>query len=256
MITTEEAMGYSELALGEACLIQSLLLPREPLRTPACEVSHMVRNFADVGGDFLDYFCLSDQKVGIYLGDVVGKGLPAAMYAALSMGMLRSVNKTGEEPAAVLKLFNVRLHVRPIPSRYCAIQYAVLDPVNLVLRLANAGLPLPLHISATGCCPVGTGGFPAGLFDFAEYDQATVQLAPGDIILFATDGLSEATDQHGHPFGAERIVDLCAKIGGGRSADVFLRSIFQGIEQFTGAKLHDDMTAVALKVGPHRRPEA
>jgi sigma-B regulation protein RsbU (phosphoserine phosphatase) len=248
VITTDEALGYSALALGEACLIQSFLLPREPLHTPTCEVSHMVRSFSDVGGDFIDYFCLSDQKLGIYLGDVVGKGLPAAMYAALSMGMLRTIHKTGEEPAAVLKLFNTRLQVRPIPSRYCAIQYAVFDPVNLVFCLANAGLPFPLHLSTSGCRPVGTGGFPAGLFEFATYDQVTIQLAPGDSILFGTDGLSEATDQHGNPFGMDRLVDLCAKIGGGCSADRLLRSIFEAIGQFTGSKQHDDMSAVALKV--------
>jgi phosphoserine phosphatase RsbU/P len=248
VITTEEALGYSELALGEACLIQSLLLPREPLHTPTCEVSHMVRSFSDVGGDFLDYFCLSDQKVGIYLGDVVGKGLPAAMYGALSMGLLRAVNKTGEEPAGVLQLFNTRLQARPIPFRYCAIQYAVFDPAKLVLCLANGGLPLPLHLSKSGCHPVGTGGFPAGLFESASYDQVTVQLAPGDSILFGTDGLSEATDQFGHPFGSDRLVRLCTRIGSGASANILLRSTFEAIEQFTGAKQHDDMTAVVLKV--------
>jgi phosphoserine phosphatase RsbU/P len=252
VITTDEALGYSQLALGEACLIQSFLLPREPLHTPTYEVSHMVRSFSDVGGDFLDYFCLSDQKLAIYLGDVVGKGLPAAMYAALSMGMLRSVNKTGEEPAAVLKLFNARLQVRPIPSRYCAIQYAVFDPLNLVFCLANAGLPLPLHLSASGCHPVGTGGLPAGIFESATYDQVTIQLAPGDSILFGTDGLSEATNQHGYPFGVDRLVDICSKIGSDGGTDILLRAVFQAIEQFTGSKQHDDMTAVALKVRSNR----
>lgn len=254
MITTDEALGYSELELREACLIQSLLLPREPLQTPVCEVSHMVRSFTEVSGDFLDYFCLSNDQVALYLGDVVGKGLPAAMYAALAMGTLRSVNKTGEEPAAVMKLFNSRLRVRPLPNRYSALQYAVFDPVSLVLRVASAGLPLPLHLSASGCRAVGTGGLPPGLFDFADYEQETIQLAPGDTVLFATDGLSEATDRHGHPFGMEGIIDFCTRIDSG-SADTLLRCIFETIEQFTGAKQHDDMTAVALKVRSHPQPQ-
>lgn len=254
MITTHEAFGYSPQELGEACLIQSMLLPREPLHTPVCEASHMVRSFTDVGGDFLDYFCLSDEKVGIFLGDVVGKGLPAAMYAALSMGMLRSVNKTGEEPADVLKVFNKRLRLRPIPSRFCAIQYAVFDPTNLVLRLANAGLPFPLHLSTSGCHPVGTGGFPVGLFETADYEQVTIQLAPGDSILFGTDGLSEATDEHGEGFGTDRLVELCTKIGSGPSANMLLRSVFETIGRHTGVHQHDDMTAVALKVRSHRQP--
>ena len=248
MITTDEALAHSQLALGEACLIQSFLLPQEPLHTPACEASHMIRSFSDVGGDFLDYFRLSDQKVGLYLGDVVGKGLPAAMYAALSMGVLRTVNKTGEEPAAVLKLFNTRLRVRPIPSRYCAVQYAVFNPDNLAFSVANAGLPLPLHLSSGACRPVGTGGLPAGLFEFVNYDQVAIQLAPGDCILLATDGLSEATDRYGNPFGMDRLVELCARIDSKCSADILLRSVFEAVEEFTGARRHDDMTAIALKV--------
>jgi phosphoserine phosphatase RsbU/P len=249
--TADEALGYSELAIGEACLIQSCLLPREPLHTTTCEVSHMVRSFSDVGGDFLDYFCLSDQRLGIYLGDVVGKGLPAAMYAAFSMGMLRTVNKTGREPADVLNIFNTRMRARPIPSRYCAIQYAVFDPVNLVLSFSNAGLPLPLHLSTSGCRLVGTGGLPAGLFELATYDQVTIQLAPGDSVLFATDGLSEATDQYGCPFGMDRLIRLSEKIGSTASADTLLGSIFGAIERFTGDEQHDDMAAVALKVRSH-----
>jgi sigma-B regulation protein RsbU (phosphoserine phosphatase) len=86
-----------------------------------------------------------------------------------------------------------------------------------------------------------------------NYDQVTVQLAPGDCILFGTDGLSEATDRYGYPFGIDRLVDLCAKIGSGRSADILLRSLFEAVEEFTGAKQQDDMTAIALKVR-HRDP--
>lgn len=256
MLSPREASGFSEIVVGEACLIQKLLLPREPLREPGFEVSYLVRTFADVGGDFLDYFFLDDRRLGIYLGDVVGKGLPAAMYAALAMGTLRSSKKTGEEPAAVLEQFNKRLLVRPIPGRYCAAQYAVFDPATLELRLANAGLPFPLHLSASGCCVLGGGGLPSGLFESVRYDQWTIQLAPGDAILFATDGLSEAFDEHGDRFGMSRLIDLCAMLDYSAS-DLFLRCVFDRIEQFAGGKQSDDMTAAVLKVHsqPLRAPE-
>jgi len=243
----ERTPGFSDLIVGEAVLIQKLLLPREPLHESNFEATYLMRTFSEVGGDFLDYFLLSDGKLGIYLGDVVGKGLPAAMYAALAAGGLRAIHKTGQEPSAVLELFNKRLRVRPIPSRYCATQYAVYDPAKLELRLANAGLPLPLHLSANGCCTVGDGGLPSGLFDGATYDQYTIQLSPGDAILFTTDGLSEARGRDGEPLDMPRLIDLCAMLDYS-SSDVFLRSVFDSIEEFTGGNPSDDMTAAILKV--------
>lgn len=119
-----------------------------------------MRTFDEVGGDFLDYFLLSDGMLGIYVCDVVGKGLPAALYAALAAGTLRSIKKTGEEPSAVLELFNKRLLVRPVPVRYCASQYAVFDPRTLELRLGNAGLPLSLHLLKTVARPLEKAAYP------------------------------------------------------------------------------------------------
>lgn len=181
------------------------------------------------------------------MGDVTGKGLPAAMYAALAVGALRSIHKTGVEPAAVLNLFNKRLLVRPVPSRYCATQYATFDSATLELRLANAGLPLPLHLSASGCRPIGEGGVPSGLLDFVRYEQTTCSLPEGDAILFATDGLSEARNKHGEPFGMSRLTNLCAKLDY-HAPDLFLRSVFDAIAQFTEGQQSDDMTAVLLRV--------
>jgi sigma-B regulation protein RsbU (phosphoserine phosphatase) len=251
----EKQSGFSEAVVGEAVLIQKLLLPREPLIGPNFEVTYLMRTFSEVGGDFLDYFLLSDGKLGIYMGDVVGKGLPAAMYAALAAGGLRAIRKTGEEPAAVLELFNKRLLVRPVPSRYCATQYAVFDPATRVLRVANAGVPLPLHLSESSCCTIGHGGIPSGIFDFARYDQYTVQLAPGDAVLFSTDGLSEAKDKYDNQLDMARLIDLCTMLDY-QSPDLFLRSVFDAIEQFTEGEMSDDMTAVVLRVPPAVPPDA
>jgi|SRR5208282_4212001 len=252
MSIAEKSSGFSETVVGEAVLIQKLLLPREPLREPNFEITYLIRSFSEVSGDFLDYFLLSDGKLGLYIGDVVGKGLPAAMYAALAAGGLRAIKKTGEQPADVLELFNQRLRVRPVPSRYCATQYAVFDPATLELRVANAGLPLPLHLSPDGCCTIGEGGLPSGLIDFATYEQYTVQLAPGDAVLFATDGLSEARDKDGELLDMPRLIDLCAMLDYSAS-DQFLRSVFYAIEQFTGGLQSDDMTAAVLRVSPDAR---
>jgi CheY-like chemotaxis protein len=107
---------------------------------------------------------------------------------------------------------------------------------------------LSLHRSESGCSPSGEGGLPSDLFDFACYEQVALRLAPGDVILFATDGLSEAADEHGEQFGMARLIDLCAQLDY-RAPDVLLRSIFDSIEQFTGGRPTDTMTALVLKAG-------
>ena len=98
--------------------IQYSLVPSGNLISPGVEVAFRFSPFAEVGGDFTDFFQLPNGLVGLYLGDVVGKGLAAAMYAALVMGTIRGINKTGEDTAAVLTLLNKRLLVRPISGRY------------------------------------------------------------------------------------------------------------------------------------------
>src|SRR5579864_1422343 len=128
-----------EEELEEARAIQSVMLPSEPLRTAGVSISHEFQPIAAVGGDFLDYFQLSDGTIGLYLGDVSGKGLPAAMYAALAVGTLRGVHKTGQLPNSVLSTLNRRLLVRGVPRRYSATQYAVLDPRTDKMCIASAG---------------------------------------------------------------------------------------------------------------------
>ena len=101
---------------SEAKLIQSSLLPAKGLCHESVEIAFRFTPFAEVGGDFLDFFCLPDGLIGIYLGDVVGKGLPAAMYAALVTGTLRGIHKTGTDTAAVLARLNECLLQRPLPD--------------------------------------------------------------------------------------------------------------------------------------------
>src|SRR5713101_1901712 len=159
-----------EEELEEARAIQSVMLPSEPLRAGAVRISHQFHPVAAVGGDFLDYFELSDGSVGLYLGDVSGKGLAAAMYAALAVGTLRGVHKTGQSPNAVLELLNKRLLLRNLTRRHTAIQYAVFDPLSGEMKIASAGMPGPLYLSEKGCQALELSGLPPGLLPDASYD--------------------------------------------------------------------------------------
>jgi len=236
-----------ESELEEARSLQLSLLPNAPLRVDSAEFTSMYKAAAAVGGDFLDYFHLSDNRIGIYLGDVVGKGLSAAMFAALTVGTLRGIHKTGCPPMTVLSTLNRRLRTRAMPGRYSAVQYAVYDPETRELLYANAGLPRPIHFSNGKCREVGQGGLPPGLFDEAQYEQYSVTLEPGDALLFLTDGLIEAHDPTREEFGSSRVMDLC-KQHLHSSPDSLLGSLFSAVEEFTGHTApQDDITAALLR---------
>ncbi len=251
-ISPAEFEKLRALEIDEARNIQRAMVSVEPLRITPVEIACQFRPATEVGGDFLDYFRLEDRRLGLYLGDVVGKGLAAAMYAALAMGTLRGIHKSGSAPTAVLELMNERLRMRVVPGRYCAVQYAALDPETLQLRYANAALPRPVHISRKDCCELGEGGLPSGLFAGSRYDEYSAQLEPGDAVLFFTDGISEARNSSGDDFGTERVVEVCQKHRSA-AADELLARVFDAVDAFAGdAPPHDDMTAIVLKVEPVR----
>lgn len=241
-----------EHEIEEAHNLQQALLPTEPLRARTAEIAHRFRPAAEVGGDFVDYFVLSDGAAGIYLGDVVGKGLPAALYAALAVGTFRGIHKTGEPPAQVLELLNKRLRMHPMPRRFCAVQYAIFDPASLVLYYASAGLPGPVHISSQGCRELRAEGLPPGMFEGVCYEPQTLQLASGDAVLFLTDGLTDAQDPEGGQFGIERILEICAQ-SRAESADALLQRVFAAVDRFAQDRpQQDDMTSAVLKVHARR----
>ncbi|MGZ3318200.1 MAG: PP2C family protein-serine/threonine phosphatase [Isosphaeraceae bacterium] len=201
-----------------------------------------------MGGDFVDFFRLPDGLIGLYLGDVVGKGLPATMYGALVMGTLRGIHKSDTDTATVLSLLNQRLMQRPLPGRFCSTLYAVFDPSTRSLAFSNAGLPFPLHTSATQCQPLGQGGHPSGLLPSASYDQHIIQLSAGDSVLFATDGLHESLNPAGIEFGSSRMLELWAQCHT-KSAAESLDHLFAGLLAFAnGTAPHDDITAIVVKV--------
>ncbi len=234
--------------MREARVIQSSLVPAAPLRDYSIEIDFRFTPFFDVGGDFLDFFLLPDGLIGLYLGDVVGKGLPATMYGALVMGTLRGIHKTGVDTSAILSLLNQRLLQHPLPGRFCSTLYAVFDPTARTLAFSNAGLPYPLHASTATCQLLGEGGLPSGLLPTASYNQHVVQLSPGDSVLFATDGLHEALNPEGIEFCSTRLPELWAECQS-KSAAQSLEYLFTGLQVFSdGTAPHDDVTAVVLKV--------
>ena len=234
----------------EAKLIQSSLLPTTGLCYESVEIAFRFIPFSYVVGDFADFFLLPDGFIGIYLGDVVGKGLPAAMYAALVMGTLRGIHKTGTDTAHVLALLNERLVQRSIRGRFCSTLYALFNSATRELIFSNAGMPLPLLVSGAACRQLGEGGFPSGMFAGATYGRHVVQLSPGDCVLFATDGLHELRNGEEVEFCTTQMEKVWAQCGC-KSATESVNFVFDRQMAFSGGSPpHDDITAVVLKVLP------
>jgi phosphoserine phosphatase RsbU/P len=259
VVQLEPAFGQGDFGLGKTCnhcdehvreakLIQSSLLPTNGLRHDSVEIAFRFMPFSAVGGDFVDFFHLPDGFIGIYLGDVVGKGLSAAMFAALVMGTLRGIHKTGTDTDHVLALLNERLVQRRILGRFCSTLYAIFNPATRELIFSNAGMPLPLLVSGSVCRQLGEGGLPSGMFAGATYGRHVIQLGPGDCVLFATDGLHELRNLEGVEFCAtltETIWAQCQRRSASESADF----IFGRQSAFSGGSVpHDDIAAVVLKV--------
>ncbi len=234
----------------EAQLIQSSLLPTKGLCHESVEIAFRSVPFSEVGGDFVDFFCLPNGFIGIYLGDVVGKGLPAAMYAALVTGTLRGIHKSGTDTASVLTRLNERLLQRPLPGRFCSTLYALFNPPTRELIFSNAGMPLPMLVSGAGCQHLGEGGLPSGMFADAAYERNVVQLRPGDSVLFASDGLHESLNPEGVEFCTAQMAMVWAQCGR-KSANESADFVFSRQSAFSsGIAPHDDITAVVLKVLP------
>jgi len=236
-----------EQELEEARAIQYVMQPSQPLRTENVIISHEFQPASAVGGDYLDYFSMTDGTIGLYVGDVSGKGLPAALFAALAVGTLRGIQKTGKEPSRVLSLLNQRLFLRGIPTRHTAIQYATFDPATAEMNIVSAGMPGPLLLRRNELLVLQMAGIPPGLFPDVTYDATKFHLDPGDTVLFLTDGLTDARNVDERDFDIEGVKAVCLQHAGAPPTEL-LGHLFRAIEKHS-AECHqfDDMTAAVFQ---------
>ncbi len=244
---TTKIESLRENELQEARAIQRAMLASEFLKAPLVCIESEFQPYSEVGGDFLDYFLLSDGTAGLYLGDVTGKGLPAALFAALAVGTLRGVHKTGTAPSAVLELLNKRMMLKSISARYAAVQYARLDPETGAMQISSAGMHGPLHLRTEGCDELTLCGIPPGLFPHSEYEMKQIQLVPGDSVVFLSDGLVDAMNDRREILGMEGVMNLLHG-SRGKSPREILQTLFSGVEAYSrGQAQQDDRTAAVVQ---------
>jgi phosphoserine phosphatase RsbU/P len=256
-IALENARLYEEIARQERRLERDLALARElqvrllPQGRPKLAHLDVAAKFVParaIGGDLYDFIPYSMSRLGIVIGDVSGKGAPAAIYAALVSGILRSHAPIEPGPAEMLSAVNLSLAERRIEAQFVSLIYAVWDDEQRILTVANSGLPRPIYVHGGKNEVIEATGLPLGLFDEADYDEFTFRMKPGDMFVFFSDGILDARNRSGELFGRGRVEKLVGECTG-QSADCVVDLLFNAVaEHSAGMETFDDQTVVAIRV--------
>jgi sigma-B regulation protein RsbU (phosphoserine phosphatase) len=245
-IERQEKRLERDLALARE--LQFRLLPQAPPHLANLEVAAKFSPARAIGGDLYDFVDYSLSRFAMVIGDVSGKGAPAAIYAALVSGILRSHAPIEPGPAEMLSAVNFSLGERRIEGQFVSIIFALWDDSNRTLQVANSGLPRPLYCHDGKIEVIEATGLPLGLFDDADYDEFTFHANPGDMFVFFSDGILDARNQAGDMFGRRRVEEIVAK-SCEFSADWVVDSLFKAVaEHAAGVETFDDQTVVAIKV--------
>ena len=241
--------------LASAALIQRSFLPRaEQLRLVAgvLDLSAAMRPARDVGGDFYDYFMLDEQRVAIAIGDVCGKGIPAALFMAVAITALRNAAQSEADVASTLKRVNAALCRDNDANMFATLFYGVLDLRSGVLEYGNCGHNAPYVLSGGKRRALAATGIPVGLMAELSAKSALVVLNPGDSLVLFTDGVTEAMNAGEQEFGKERLEALLDAAGTTPAAEL-LQHIYAEVDDFAaGEDQADDITCLALRLAPSR----
>ncbi len=231
--------------LKVAQLIQQQFLPQEAPAPDGWSVIPHYRPAREVGGDFYDFIPLPEGRIGLVVGDVTDKGVPAAMVMATTHSILRTDAPRLVDPGAVLSRANDLLCAEMPPNMFVTCLYAVLDPATGHLRFANAGHNLPCIHTADGVVEPRATGMPLGLLPGLTYDEQEVTIEPGSFVLLYSDGIVEAHNPERDLYGFPRIRAL---VGRTESGDELVQAVLDDLESFTrpGWEQEDDITLVSI----------
>ncbi len=263
-VAIENARLYETIRLNEVRLekeirfaqrVQAALLPTElPKRLKGVDVAARFAPALELGGDLYDFLAPEPNTLAVAVGDVSGKGVPAALYSAFAGELIRSRTFRRRyaperfSPAGVLASTNTILHERQLEEYYCTLCYSLFDFKRRSVTIANSGLPYPIRWSGGTVSQIELPGVPLGAFAGSTYDELTFDLAAGDVYVFCSDGVFEANDALGLEFGAERLMKVVAD-SRQLPARGLVDAIFDAVLEFRGeTPPNDDMTAVALKI--------
>lgn len=247
-VRASERRMESDLAMARE--IQKRLLPRASPLLPGLQVGVGYQPARELGGDFYDLLPFGDDRVAFAVGDVSGKGSPAALYGALAVGMLRehALHSTCCDPGVILSELNEKLHQLGLGNRFLAMAFGIFDARTSTVSLASSGLPHPWRLGPGGVVePVLVEGVPLGLLPRRTYEVATLELAPGHGLVVASDGIEEARRGDDEEFGRERVRSVLTRLAGDPAAEI-AEGLLADVQRFTGSEdPSDDRTVLVLK---------
>jgi len=231
--------------------VQRQLLPSGAREVPGLDLATAYVPARELGGDFYDLLPFGVGRLAIANGDVSGKGTAAALYGSLAIGILRELVHNSEvSPSEMLGLLNGRLLAARLDARFIAMQFAIYDAALRELSIANAGGTLPLLVRNGEVSEIRVNGMPLGLLPEAEFDEIRLSLLPGDIIVFASDGIHESMNKDQEEFGIERLKALLATVDPADPGYTVAQRIVKATDEHTGPGRapHDDRTLLVLRV--------
>ena len=263
-VAIENAQLYEEVRQNEERLekevrfaqrVQAALLPAgPPKRLKGVELAAAFASARELGGDFHDYLSPEAHTLVVALGDVSGKGVPAALYSAFAAELVRGRTfrrrylPDRSSPSGVLSSVNTILHQRQLEEYYCTMSYAVFDLKRRVMTMANSGLPYPIRCSGDECMQIELAGVPLGSFPGTTYDEITFALHVGDLFVFCSDGVFEAMNGAAQEFTTPRLIEVVNRTRH-LPAQQIVDAIFAAVHEWRGDEPpNDDMTAVAVKI--------
>jgi sigma-B regulation protein RsbU (phosphoserine phosphatase) len=239
--------------LATARRIQQAMLPTSAPDSGSLNIDFFAESASEVGGDYFDFLPVGEHQMAIAIGDVTGHGVPAALLMAVVRSCLHTQVLTSHRVSDVMKVANSLVRSSSLERQLMTFFYSILDTRTGVLTYANAGHLHPyLYRAATGTVEtLPSGSYPLGVRDGTTYAEKQVQLQPGDLLVFFSDGIIEAQSPAGEEFGFDRMEGLVCRLGP-QPADRFVKGLLGEWRQFTLAAkeqpTEDDVTVVAVKL--------
>lgn len=228
--------------------VQMRLLPSEPPSHPHAELAVRFLPARTIGGDLYDFLDYGPNRTAIVLGDVSGKAAPAALFAALVSGIMRSAALQEPSPAEMLALLNDAMQERKLESQYVVMLFALWNDENQTLQVANSGAVQPIFCRSGQSTVIRAEGFPLGLFPDVTYEEFSVAAQPGDILVFASDGIMDAENDKEEMYGQDRLSALLCDLRGQSAGDI-ADAILADVARFQGGHdRFDDETIIVLRV--------
>lgn len=255
-VAIENARLYERVVRSEARLerdlerareIQMHLMPGSSPAIPGLEVAARFQPARELGGDLYDFLAYGKDRYVLALGDVSGKGAPAALYGAMVSGILRSF--APQRPAApeMLRRLNVALLERKIEGHFITLTYGIWEPRTRTLRLANAGMPLPVLVRKGKSHAIHAEGVPLGLLEQSDYQEISLTLEKGDLLVMFSDGITEANNPAQEEFGSRRLENVVRERCD-QPAEKIIEAVFAELARFEqGRPRRDDQTLVMIR---------